>query len=73
MRKVRGYLIGGAAGAMLMLGGQAVASIPDATDDRIYACYFDSASANKNVQLLDRQEGTGACPAGWTQISWDDD
>jgi len=73
MRRLRPYLVGVAAGALLMLGGQALADIPDSQPSVVdpshtfYVCVYNEAgsSPNKNIQALDKSKGN--CPTGWTE------
>lgn len=67
MRKIRGYAIGVVVGALLMLGGQAVADIPDNGGTKLYFCVYQEATAGgqKAWQVLDKDKGS--CNFGWTE------
>lgn len=82
MPTVRHVLVGVVAGGLLMLGGQALADIPDdapsAPDSAqtVYLCWKDSASPLKQTFLFDRSQAlaTGkpdcrtAAGSGWHTI-----
>jgi hypothetical protein len=74
MRRIRGYLIGAVAGALLMLGGQALADIPDTQPSvvdpahTLYGCYANNLTAYKEFRLLDKSQGN--CPTGWREVTF---
>jgi hypothetical protein len=78
----RSYVIGAVVGVVLMLGGQALADIPDdspsAPDSTktLYWCWRDSSQPHKMVYLFDRSQalaqGKSDCSAvlgpGWHTV-----
>ena len=71
LRRTRAYLIGALVGAILMLGGQALADIPDATPSApdsahtLYLCVRQGTSQLHAVYVLDKSQGN--CPNGWDE------
>jgi hypothetical protein len=73
MRRIRPYLIGLVGGALLMVGGQALADIPDpgpsAPDPAhiFYVCVRNGTVPQHPMEALDKSQGTGQCNSGWTE------
>lgn len=74
MRKVRGFFVGIIVGALLMLGGQAIADIPDTapsapdTSRTFFVCVsMSDPYPHKAMRALDKSQGNGQCPSGWTE------
>jgi hypothetical protein len=67
LRTIRAYLIGAVLGAVLMLGGQALADIPDAHPSSpdpahtFYVCVGRNPQPYKALYALDKSQGN--CPA----------
>jgi hypothetical protein len=73
VRKLRGPLLGAVAGAILALGGQALASIPDATPSSpdpshtFRVCVRQGTVPQHAMEALDTAQGTGHCNSGWDE------
>jgi hypothetical protein len=71
VRKLRGPLLGVLVGAVLALGGTALADIPDATPSSpdpshtFYVCTANQPQPYKTIYALDKSQGN--CPTGTTQ------
>lgn len=71
MRRIRPYLVGVVVGALLTLGGSALADVPDAQPSvpdpshTFFVCVGPSPNGSSMRQLyaLDKDVGSGTCPA----------